>query len=115
MLGDPAALPAETVFRMATTGGAQVLNLHHEIGSIEEGKRADIVIVDMQRAGLVPHYRPYSHLVYTVQGGDVNTVIVNGRVVVHDRKVLTVNEEKVMEKAREFQEKVKQVMTSLGR
>lgn len=115
MLGDPAALPAETVFRMATTGGAQVLNLHHEIGSIEEGKRADIVIVDMQRAGLVPHYRPYSHLVYTVQGGDVNTVIVNGRVVVHDRKILTVNEEKVMEKAREFQEKVKQVMTSLGR
>ena len=92
-----------------------MLNLHHEIGSLEEGKQADIVIVDMQRSGLVPQYRPYSHLVYAVQGADVKTVIVNGRVVVHDRRILTVNEDEVMEKAREFQEQVKQVMTNLGR
>ena len=99
MLGDPAALPAETAFRMATMGGARVLNLHDEIGSLEPGKRADIVLVDMQRPGLTPLYRVYSHLVYAARGSDVTTVIVNGRVVVVDREIRTVDEEEVMERA----------------
>ncbi len=114
-LGDPAALPAETVFRMATMGSARVLNLHKEIGSLEPGKRADVVLVDMDRAGLTPHYRVYSHLVYAVSGSDVNTVIVNGRIVVQDRKILTVDEREVIEKARTFGDQVRQVMAELGR
>ncbi|WP_025782075.1 amidohydrolase family protein, partial [Candidatus Synechococcus spongiarum] len=59
-LGDPTALPAETVFRMATMGGARVLNLQDEIGSLEPGKRADIVLLDLERPGLTPLYRVYS-------------------------------------------------------
>ncbi len=109
-LGDPAALPAETVFRMATIGGARALNLHDEIGSLEPGKRADIVLVDMRRPGLTPLYNVYSHLVYAVRGSDVATVIVNGRVVVRDREILTVDEAEVMERARGFSEHVREVM-----
>ena len=114
MLGDAAALPAETVFRMATMGGARVLNLHDEIGSLEPGKRADIVLVDMQRAGLTPRYGVYSHLVYAVRGSDVRTVIVNGRLVVRDREILTVDEAEVMERARAFGDRVREVMAAVG-
>ncbi len=113
MLGDPAALPAETVFRMATTGGARVLNLHDEIGSLEPGKRADIVLVDTRRPGLTPLYRVYSHLVYAARGSDVTTVIVNGRVVVRDREILTVDEEEVMERARGFGAQVREVIAGV--
>ncbi len=113
MLSDPTILPAETVFRMATIGGAKVLNLHHEIGSLEVGKRADIALIHMKRAGLSPLYQVYSHLVYAVRGSDVSTVIVNGRVVVHNREILTVDENEVIENARILGERVKQVLTEL--
>ena len=114
MLGDPAALPAATVFRMATMGGARVLNLHDEIGSLEPGKRADIVLVDTRRPGLTPLYSIYSHLVYAARGSDVTTVIVNGRVVVEDGEILTVDEEEVMERARGFGERVREVMEGVA-
>ena len=114
MLGDPAALPAETVFRMATAGGARVLNLHDEIGSLEAGKRADIVLLDIRRPGLTPLYRVYSHLVYAARGSDVTTVIVNGRIVVRDREVLTVDEQEVMERARAFGDRVREVMGGIA-
>lgn len=113
-LGDPAALPAETVFRMATMGSARVLNLHEEIGSLELGKRADVVLVYMDRAGLTPHYHICSHSEYAVSGNIFNTVIVNGRTVVHDREILTVDEKDVIEKAHTFGAKVQQVMAELG-
>lgn len=112
-LGDPTALPAETVFRMATMGGARVLNLQDEIGSLEPGKRADIVLLDLERPGLTPLYRVYSHLVYAARGSDVDTVIVNGRIVVRDRRILTVDEEAVMEKARSFGERVREVVANV--
>ncbi len=114
MLGNPAALPAETVFRMATMGGARVLNLQDEIGSLEPGKRADMVLVDTRRPGLTPLYAVYSHLVYAVRGSDVTTVLVNGRVVVRDGQVLTVSEEEVMEIARGFGDRVREVMAEVG-
>ena len=113
-LGDPTALPAETVFRMATMGGARVLNLHDEIGSLEPGKRADIVLLDTRRPGLTPLYRVYSHLVYAARGSDVSTVIVNGRIVVRDREVLTVDEDEVMERARGFGDRVREVMDNVA-
>ena len=114
MLGDPAALPAETVFRMATMGGARVLNLQDEIGSLEAGKRADIVLLDTRRPGLTPLYRVYSLLVYAARGSDVTTVLVNGRIVVRDREILNVNEDEVMERARGFGDRVREVMESVG-
>ena len=100
--GDPTRLPAETVFRMATVHGARALNLADRIGSLEVGKRADIVLVETRRAGLVPLYRPYSHLVYAVRGSDVRTVLVDGRVVVRDGRMTTVDEAAVMAEARKF-------------
>ena len=112
--GDPTALPAETVFRLATTGGARVLGLHDEIGSLEPGKRADIVLVDTRRAGLTPLYNVYSHLVYATRGSDVATVLVNGRVVVRDREVLTVSEAEVLERARAFREQILEAMREVA-
>ena len=111
---DPTALPAETVFRMATMGGARVLNLHDRIGSLEPGKRADIVLLDTRRAGLTPLYDVYSLLVYQARGSDVSTVLVNGRVVVRDREVLMVNEAEVVERARDFRDRVLEVMDSVA-
>ncbi len=108
--GDPAAMPAETVFRMATMGGARVLNLQDRIGSLEVGKRADIVLVETRQAHLTPLYRPYSHLVYAVRGGDVSTVLVNGRIVVRDGEITTVNEAEVLERARGFAEQIQEVV-----
>ena len=112
--GDPSVLPAETVFRMATAGGARVLNLHDRIGSLEPGKLADIVLVDAGRPGLVPLYRVYSHLVYAARGSDVTTVLVGGRVVVRDGRAITVDEAQVMSRAREFGGMVRQVVESVG-
>ena len=108
--GDPTALPAETVFRMATTGGARVLNQQARIGSLEVGKRADIVLVETRRAGMTPLYRPYSHLVYVTRGSDVRTVLVNGRIVVRDGEITTLDETAVMEKARGFADQVREVV-----
>ncbi len=107
--GDPAVLPAETVFHMATMGGARVLNLHDRIGSLEPGKAADIVLVDTRRPGLTPRYRVYSHLVYAARGSDVSTVIVNGRIVVEGGRILTVDENEVMERARAFGDRIREV------
>ncbi len=111
---DPSALPAETVFRMATMGGARALGLHDRIGSLEPGKRADIVLVDTRRAGLTPLYNVYSHLVYATRGSDVAAVLVNGRVVVRDGEVLTVREAEVLERARAFREQVLEVMREVA-
>lgn len=111
---DPTALPAETVFRMATMGGARVLNLHDRIGSLEPGKRADIVLLDTRRAGLTPLYNVYSHLVYAARGSDVSTVLVNGRVVVRDGRVLTVDEAEVMERAYTFRDQVREVIARVA-
>ena len=113
-MADPTALPAETVFRLATMGGARVLNLHDRIGSLEPGKRADIVLLDTRRAGLTPLYNVYSHLVYAARGSDVSTVLVNGRVVVRDREVLTVSETEVTARARAFRDRVREVMDSVA-
>ena len=108
--GDPTALPAETVFRMATMGGARVLDLHDRIGSLEAGKLADIVLLDTRRAGLTPLYDVYSHLVYAARGSDVSTVLVNGRIVVRDGQVLTVDETEAMARARAFADRVREVV-----
>jgi 5-methylthioadenosine/S-adenosylhomocysteine deaminase len=104
--GNPAVLPAEQVVAMATLGGARALGLDREIGSLEAGKRADLIFVDAAAAHAVPLYHVYSHLVYALKGSDVVTSIVNGRVVMLDRRVLTLNEADVSKRAQEFQRRV---------
>ena len=89
---DPARLPARTALEMATIDGARALGMDAKIGSLEAGKRADVIVVSMTAARQTPMYDPLSHLVYVTRGDDVRTTIVNGRVLMRDRKVLTLNE-----------------------
>jgi 5-methylthioadenosine/S-adenosylhomocysteine deaminase len=99
---DPAALPAREVFRMATVGGARVLGLEKEIGSLEPGKRADVITVDLSVPNAVPLYDVYSQLVYALKGADVLDVVVDGREVVRDRRCLTLDRLQVLARARQY-------------
>jgi len=103
---DPTVMPAKEVFRVATRGGAKALGLDSLVGSLEVGKRADVVLIDLNQPELTPMYDVYSHLVYAIKGANVRTVVVDGRVVVRDRKMTTLDEKKVMEKAREIQKRI---------
>src|SRR5688572_4404280 len=105
--GDPRAIPATTALQMATIEGARVLGMDREIGSLEAGKRADLAIVAMSAARQTPLYDPISHLVYTRRGDDVRTLVVNGTVVMRDRRVLTLDEASVLADARGWAGKVR--------
>ncbi len=108
---DPTVMDAETVVRMATAEGAKALGMGNLMGSLEVGKKADILIINLNKPHLTPMYHEYSHLVYTVNGSDADTVLINGKVVMENRELLTINEEEAMEKVREIAERVKK---SLG-
>jgi 5-methylthioadenosine/S-adenosylhomocysteine deaminase len=99
---DPQALPATQAFEMATMGGARVLGLEKEIGSLETGKRADMISVDLDAPNAVPLYDVYSQLVYALKGSNVRDVIVNGRDVVRDKRCLTLDNPAVIAKAQEY-------------
>jgi len=105
--GDPRALPAEEAFAMATVIGARALHLEKIIGSLEPGKRADVIAIRLDAPHAVPIYNVYSQLVYALKGSDVSDVMVNGRAIVRDRKMLTLDAAAVMAKAVEYQERVK--------
>ena len=94
---DPSVLDAATVVRMATMGGAQALALDHKVGSLETGKAADLIVIDTARPHLTPMYHPASHLVYAVSGSDVQNVMIDGRWVVKDRRLLSLDIDTVME------------------
>ncbi len=97
---DPAALPAASVVEMATLGGARVLGLEKETGSLEAGKRADLILIDSDSPHGQPVYNVYSQLVYSLKGADVTTSIIDGKLVMLDRRVLTLDEKKILEDAR---------------
>jgi 5-methylthioadenosine/S-adenosylhomocysteine deaminase len=99
---DPTAAPATAVLEMATLGGARALGMEDRIGSLEAGKRADIVVVDVRQPRLTPLFDPVSHLVYAVKGSDVRHVIVDGKTILRDRKVLTLDEAAVVARGREL-------------
>jgi 5-methylthioadenosine/S-adenosylhomocysteine deaminase len=103
---DPEALPAAQAFELATIGGARVLGMEKEIGSLEAGKRADLITVDLNAPNAVPLYDVYSQLVYALKGSNVLDVVVNGRQVVRDRRCLTLDSDTVIAKAREYGIKV---------
>jgi 5-methylthioadenosine/S-adenosylhomocysteine deaminase len=104
---DPSALTARTVVEMATSRGARALGMETRIGSLEPRKRADLIIVAASGARQTPMYDPISHLVYVMHGGDVRDTIVNGRILMRNRKVLTLDESAVITEAREWAEKVR--------
>ncbi len=99
---DPAVVSAREVVQMATINGAKVIGMEKEIGSLETGKKADIITIDLNKPHLTPLYDPYSHLVYCANGADVANVIINGKVVMKNRKVKTLDEEKILKQAMEF-------------
>ncbi|MEM2518193.1 MAG: amidohydrolase [Candidatus Bathyarchaeia archaeon] len=96
---DPSVLTAYQILRMATLNGAKALGLDGLIGSLEVGKRADIVLVDLSKPHLKPLHNVYAALVYSARGSDVDTVIVDGKVVMENREVKTLDEEAVIERA----------------
>ena len=97
---DPRALPAPDVIAMATREGARALGMDEQIGSLEAGKRADVIVVSMTSPRQTPMYDPLSHLVYASRGDDVRTTIVNGRVLMRDRNVLTLDEAAILAEGR---------------
>jgi len=103
---DPRVVPAEEALAMATVGGARALHMADRIGSLEEGKRADLVVVDLDELHQTPRYNIYSHLVYATKASDVRTVVIEGRVVMRDRRLLTLNEPLIKQKARALRERV---------
>jgi cytosine/adenosine deaminase-related metal-dependent hydrolase len=97
----PGALPARTVLRMATRAGARTLGLERDIGSLEPGKRADVIVVSRDRPHLQPDQDPWSTLVYAARGSDVETVMVDGEVLVEDGELTRLDLGAVIAGARE--------------
>jgi 5-methylthioadenosine/S-adenosylhomocysteine deaminase len=97
---DPQAVPAETALEMATINGARTLSLDNEIGSIEVGKKADVIIIDLKKPQLTPLTHPISHLVYAARGSDVSHSIISGKIVMEDYELKTLDERRIMEEAR---------------
>src|SRR5579862_3935687 len=108
---NPLALNAKAVVEMATIEGARALHMEKEIGSLEAGKKADIVLISLDEPNAVPMYDVYAQIAYSLKGSDVETVVIGGRVVMRDRKLLTLDEPKILEKAHEYGTRVK---ASLG-
>jgi len=96
---DPEAMPAERVVEMATINGARALGLEREIGSLEVGKKADLAIIDANKPHMTPSYDPVATLVYSANGGDVETVIADGRIIMEGRTLSTIDEERVLNEA----------------
>ncbi len=112
--GDPKVISAQQAFEFATIRGAQALHLEKEIGSLEVGKRADILVINRDTLNQIPVYNIYSDLVYATKAADVETVIINGRLVMRDRRLLTLDETAVKADARAFRDKIIRSIGSSG-
>ncbi len=104
---DPTVMDAVTVLKMATIDGAKSLGLQDIIGSLEVGKKADVIIIDTRKPHLIPVYNPVSHIVYAAKGSDVQDVIVDGKVLLKNRKLLTVNMEDILGKVADIASHIK--------
>ena len=104
---DPTVMGAENVLRMATIEGAKAMGIEDITGSLEVGKKADVILVDTAKPHLTPLYNPYSHLVYSARGNDVSHVVINGQVVMEDRKLTTLDLSEIMVQAKEKARDVK--------
>jgi cytosine/adenosine deaminase-related metal-dependent hydrolase len=98
--GDPTVVPAETVLEMATLYGAKALGMEEQLGSIEAGKLADFILVNLDAPHLTPSFDPVSTLVYAAHGSDVDTVVIDGKIVMEHRQVKTLDEEAIVREAR---------------
>ncbi len=111
---DRAAMPPMKVIEMATIGAARALHMEDTIGSLETGKLADIIIIDTTAPNMVPVYNPYSALVYSAYATNVKHTIVDGKVLMEDRNMLTVDEDAIREEALKFADKVRKTVVESG-
>ena len=111
---DRAAMPPVKVIDMATMGAARALHMEDKIGSLEVGKLADIIVIDTKAANMVPIYNPYSALVYSAYPTNVRHAIVDGKILMEDKKVLTVDEDKIREEALKFTDIVRKTIIDSG-
>lgn len=105
---NPELVSAKEAFKMATILGAKALHLEDKIGSLEAGKYADIVILQPRDFHRIPSYNVYSELVYTTKASDVRTVIIHGKTVMKDKRLLTLDEKKIVSEAMYYQQKIKE-------
>lgn len=107
---DPTAAPARAVLHMATRGGAKALHMEDRIGSLEAGKRADVVVLSLSGPNAMPLFDPFSHLVYSAQAGAVDTVVVEGRVLMERRRLKTLDVAAIRENAERYGRKVRRAL-----
>ncbi|MGL5797296.1 MAG: amidohydrolase family protein, partial [Cetobacterium sp.] len=100
---DRTIMTPDIVVRMATIGGAKALNMDDKIGSIETGKLADIIIVETDSPNMIPNYNPFATLVFQANSSNVSTTIVNGKIVVEDKKLKTYDTEKNKKQIKEIE------------
>jgi 5-methylthioadenosine/S-adenosylhomocysteine deaminase len=112
--GDPKVISAQQAFEFATIRGAQALHLEKEIGSLEVGKRADLLVINRDTLNQIPVYNIYSDLVYATKAADVESVVINGRIVMRDRRLLTLDETTVKNDARAFRDKIMRSVSNSG-
>jgi 5-methylthioadenosine/S-adenosylhomocysteine deaminase len=105
---DPTVLDSKTILLMATRYGADILGLGDRIGSLEAGKKADLVIANLEKPHLTPLYDIYSHITYCMRPSDVETVMVNGKIVIDDRIPVTLDESEILSKAKSWQKKIRE-------
>ena len=105
--GDPTATRAKSIFEMSTLGSAKVLGMDDKIGSLEVGKKADIIIVDLHKPHLTPLYNLYSQIVFAMKGSDVESVIINGEFIMKNRRMMTIDEDQVMHDVNDFAHEIK--------
>lgn len=106
---DPTVMAADLTLRAATMGGATVLGAEGYIGSLEPGKKADCIVLDLDQPHLTPMYHPVSHLVYAARGGDVLHSVINGRLVMRNRQLLTLDEAAILARAAEIGDRFRRI------
>lgn len=112
---DPEVLPAEQMVEMATIGGAKVLGLDKEIGSLEAGKRADLITISLAHPNAIPMYNAYSQVAYASKAADVQDVFVNGRQIVSDRRMLTLNRQEIYAHVRDWRRRIQESLAQTPR
>ncbi len=109
---DSRALPAEQVVEMATIGGARAIHMEKLIGSLEAGKKADLILVNTTAPHATPMYNVYSQLVYALKASDVNTVVIGGKIVMEDRRMTTLDEPAILAKANEYKAQIEKSLAA---
>jgi 5-methylthioadenosine/S-adenosylhomocysteine deaminase len=112
---DPEALPAGTVLKMATSGGAEAIGLRDKVGALEVGMRADVIQVSFDDVHFIPTYNVISHLVYVADEQDVASVTVDGRLLMRDGEFLTIDTERVRREATELAAKIQSALAARNR